>query len=121
MEKARVEDQTQRSQAEEAKKKGQATDLKKEEAKVGIGTKMPASLFIDFYLCVFLSYPNLALGADSSLTIMFKHCSYIPSYISYAKVYSYVAPLHLAVPMLHCVVHLAIPSHYTKCLAFWSA
>ncbi len=42
MEKARVEDQTQKLQAEEAKKKGQATDLKKDEAKVGIGTKMTA-------------------------------------------------------------------------------
>ena len=43
MGKERVEDQTQRPQAEEAKKKGQATDLKKDEAKVGIGTKMTAS------------------------------------------------------------------------------
>jgi hypothetical protein len=34
MEKGKVEGQTQRSQAEEAKEKGQATDLKKEEAKV---------------------------------------------------------------------------------------
>ena len=43
MEKERVEDQTQRPQAEDAQKKGQATDPKKEEAKVGIGTKMRAS------------------------------------------------------------------------------
>ncbi len=43
MEKGKAEGQTQRPQAEEAKKKGQATDLKKEEVKVGIGTKMRAS------------------------------------------------------------------------------
>ena len=55
-------------------------------------------------MCLFvLSF--LSLGIDYLLTIMFKHCTYIPSYISYAKVYSYVAPLHLAIPMLRCVQH----------------
>ncbi len=43
MEKGKVEGQTQRPQAEEVKEKGQATDLKKEEAKVGIGTKTRVS------------------------------------------------------------------------------
>jgi hypothetical protein len=43
MKKGKVEGQTQRPQAEEAKRKGQATDLKKEEAKVGIGTETRAS------------------------------------------------------------------------------
>jgi hypothetical protein len=36
--KGKVAGQTQRPQAEEAKVKGQATNLKKEEEKVGIGT-----------------------------------------------------------------------------------
>jgi hypothetical protein len=58
-----------------------------------------------FYLCVFCLIFVLSLGIDYLLTIMFKHCTYIPSYISYAKVYSYVAPLHLAIPMLRCVQH----------------
>jgi hypothetical protein len=43
MEKVKVEGRTQRPQAEEAKVKEQATDLKKEEEKVGIGTKTRAS------------------------------------------------------------------------------
>jgi hypothetical protein len=50
-----------------------------------------------FYPCVFLSHLIPSLSIDFLLTIMFKHCTYIPSYISYAKVYSYVAPPHLAI------------------------
>ena len=61
-------------------------------------------LFIDVYVSLCLIF-MLSLGIDYLLTIMFEHRTYIPSYISYAKVYSYVAPLHLAIPMLHCVQH----------------
>ncbi len=43
MEKGKVEHPTTTTQAEEAKTKGQATDLKKEKAKVGTGIKMTAS------------------------------------------------------------------------------
>ena len=62
-------------------------------------------LFIDFVYVSFCLIFMLSLGIDYLLTIMFKHCTYIPSYISYAKVYSYVAPLHLAIPMLRCAQH----------------
>ncbi len=63
-------------------------------------------LIIDFIYVFYCLIFILSLGIDYLLTIIFKHCTYIIlSYISYAKVYSYVAPLHLAIPMLHYVQH----------------